>query len=169
MSKSTTAQRIATLENALKETLWMARRYADGRATYAASSYNSVVRQLLELGVSLPKTDGTLWARDGMGRRYDGLTDAEAEEGAKPPDWREVLNTQIQLRLQERVWELEGALDRVDWRDVGPINNDMCRECEATIDAETQELADGSGWDYIVHKADCPIAVLKGVKSEKTI
>jgi len=60
---------------------WMARRYADGRSSYAPSLFNRITRGLLGLGIKLnPTADGTIWARDGMGRRYDGLTDEEAAQ-----------------------------------------------------------------------------------------
>ncbi len=62
---------------------WMARRYADGRTSYATGMFNDRTRQLISLGVELsPTGDGTIWARDGSGSRaMDGLTDAEAAMG----------------------------------------------------------------------------------------
>lgn len=55
------------LRNALTDTIWMARRYASGRSTYAPGSVNDAVRTLRGLGVSLGVgADGTVWARDGM-------------------------------------------------------------------------------------------------------
>ena len=72
----------ATLRHAFREIAWMARRYADGRMTYAASTYNDAVRAVLALGIELPvNADGTVWARDGMGRAFDRLTDEEAAQG----------------------------------------------------------------------------------------
>lgn len=59
----------------------MARRYADGRSTCAARTYNDHTRRLLALGVPLhpdPIVNGSVWARDGMGRAFDRLTDDEA-------------------------------------------------------------------------------------------
>lgn len=76
----------AVLRKAIEDCWWFARRYADGRMTHAASTYNSHTRALLALGLHLnPTGDGTLWARDGAGRRFDGLSDAEAAEGDRPP------------------------------------------------------------------------------------
>lgn len=66
----------------------MARRYADGRQSYATSLHNENTRELLAMNVPLNATgDGTLWARDSAGRAYDCLTDEEAAQG-REPDWR---------------------------------------------------------------------------------
>ncbi len=50
----------------LSDLVWMARRYADGRSTYAVSLYNDIVRSLVGRGVPLLKLDEGLWAKDGM-------------------------------------------------------------------------------------------------------
>lgn len=67
---------------------WMARRYADGRQTFAPLTFNRLTRPLLAAGVIRPseqQPDETVWARDGSGKRScDGLTDAKAAAGA---DW----------------------------------------------------------------------------------
>lgn len=60
---------------------WTSRRYCSGRSSYIPHAFNAATRALLALGVRLTPADGTLWARDGMGRAYDGLSDAEAAEG----------------------------------------------------------------------------------------
>jgi hypothetical protein len=73
--------RTAVLEGAVKELHWMARRYADGRSTYATSSFNQVVRDILRLGLKLHGNDGIIWARDAQGRLYDHLTPEEATPG----------------------------------------------------------------------------------------
>jgi len=59
---------------------WMARRYADMRSSYAPSMFNEHVRKLRALGFGLKHP---LFARDGMGRTYDGLTEAEATDAAQ--------------------------------------------------------------------------------------
>ena len=70
------------LRRAIEDCWWCARRYCDGCRTGICSDYNAHTRALLARGVLLRKgLDGTLWARDPMGRQYDGLTDAEAAEG----------------------------------------------------------------------------------------
>lgn len=81
----------AVLLTALKETLWMARRYADGRMTFSASDINRNVRALLHRGFDVERwdgirADGTPWARDGMGRAFDKLSDEEAARGKAPFD-----------------------------------------------------------------------------------
>lgn len=47
------------LENIIKDTLWMARRYADGRRTYAVSMVNDAIDKCNELGIEI-KEDHTL-------------------------------------------------------------------------------------------------------------
>ena len=80
------------LRQAVVDLHWMARRYADGSRTYATSMFNERTRQLLRIGVKLdPKADYIIWARDGMGRKFDGLTDAEATPGT-PEAKGEVVN-----------------------------------------------------------------------------
>lgn len=64
---------------------WMGRRYADGRTSYATSLFNEHTRFLKALGFPLnPTGDETIWARDTMGRLFDGLTSDEAEMGNAP-------------------------------------------------------------------------------------
>ena len=79
--------RCLALESIIKDIHWMARRYADGRSTYATGMFNDATRLALRLGLDLRtarSADKTVFARDGMGRAYDGLTEEEAEEGKKP-------------------------------------------------------------------------------------
>lgn len=73
------------LERIVRELHWMARRYADGRSTYATARFNDCTRHLLALGVDLQPGREGLWARDGMGRRHDGLTEAEAASVTDAP------------------------------------------------------------------------------------
>lgn len=97
---------------------WMARRYCDGCMSYVTSLFNQHTRDLLEMGVRLEVTadaDGTIWARDGMGRKFDHLTDEEAALGRPLEDWKRVPADQDEhLRLradlataQVRLRELE--------------------------------------------------------------
>lgn len=60
---------------------WMARRYADGRSTYVTSWFNQITQYLNKKHLYLNPCDGIIWARDGMGRHYDHLTEAQATTG----------------------------------------------------------------------------------------
>jgi hypothetical protein len=60
---------------------WAARRYFDNRMTYGPSMFNSYVKDLLQMNITLnPTAHGTLYARDGMGWRYSGLSKEEYEK-----------------------------------------------------------------------------------------
>lgn len=93
---------MAEPEKALAEIIhdlhWMARRYADMRSSYAPSMLNRHVQKLFELGYSLRSP---LYARDGMGRKFDGLSDAEvkAAEDDMPEGLREA-SAQAEERAQ---------------------------------------------------------------------
>jgi hypothetical protein len=71
-----------TLRYIVADLHWMARRYCDGRMTYSTRTFNDHTRALLAMGVPLnPTGDRTIWAKDGMGRAFDGLSDEEAAMG----------------------------------------------------------------------------------------
>lgn len=84
-----------TVESRLKAIItdlhWMARRYADGRTSYATGLFNDRTRECLSLGIPLnPTGDQTIWASDSMGHAFDGLSNAEGTPGtpeamAEPP------------------------------------------------------------------------------------
>lgn len=69
---------------------WMARRYADGRSTYAPSLLNEVTRRLLSTGMILEADtcDGTNFAVDGMGDLgfRSGLSNDEYETAMQSAD-----------------------------------------------------------------------------------
>lgn len=71
-------QRIARLEYIVKETLWMARRYADGRRTYAPGMVNLAIQSAHELGLRIdddPAMGGTgRYARDPSFGEWDEST-----------------------------------------------------------------------------------------------
>ena len=71
------------------------RRYCDMRMTYAPGEHNDATRTLLKLGADLHDGDGTLYARDGMGRLYDGLTDAEAAVRPELDRWERWSNARL--------------------------------------------------------------------------
>ena len=56
----------ANLRSALQETLWMARRYADGRMTFAPTDVNKVIDYCQSINLSIePDSDIGVYARDG--------------------------------------------------------------------------------------------------------
>lgn len=55
------------LKNIILEIQWMARRYANGRKTYAVDQYNTAIKAAQALGIEFrPDTDGLVMAKDGM-------------------------------------------------------------------------------------------------------
>lgn len=78
MKKNTT---LTNLKAIVIDLHWMARRYVDGRQSYATSTFNEHTRALIAMGLKLNTNDGTIWARDRMGRAYDGLSKEEASLG----------------------------------------------------------------------------------------
>lgn len=59
------------LEQIIRDTIWMARRYADGRSTYAPDTFNRAVDLALELGITLkPDSGDKIYADDGMGGKW---------------------------------------------------------------------------------------------------
>ena len=54
------------LEHIIIHTLWMARRYADGRSTYAPGMVNEAIDMALELGIDLGGPPEEIYAEDGM-------------------------------------------------------------------------------------------------------
>ncbi|MBF0140093.1 MAG: hypothetical protein HQL74_07420 [Magnetococcales bacterium] len=56
-----------------------AKRYADGRSSHAVSSVNDFTRWMVKRGIEINKGgDPSIYARDGMGEQYDGLTPDQA-------------------------------------------------------------------------------------------
>ena len=62
-------EQLAAAKRYIRDTFWMARRYADKRCTYAPGMYNDALAAVIEAGVitidELPSGDGTVWASDG--------------------------------------------------------------------------------------------------------
>ena len=78
-----TDKQIARLKKIAVELQWMARRYADERRTSAVLTFNECTRDMIAMGIQ-PKCsslDEIIWARDGGGRAFDGLTEDEATPG----------------------------------------------------------------------------------------
>lgn len=65
----------AALEGIIRDTLWMARRYAHGRHSYAVGMYNAAARAALNLGIAGKESDGSVFAIDG------GLLDGVGSPG----------------------------------------------------------------------------------------
>ena len=61
-------QEVETLKNIVIDLQWMARRYANGRMSYAVGMLNDHTEVLLNLGLNLnPCAEKQIFARDGMG------------------------------------------------------------------------------------------------------
>lgn len=69
-------QRIAQLESIIRETLWMARRYAHGRSTYAPRMFNEAYDTAKSLGINIAPDaiNGSDYADDGMFGRWNPST-----------------------------------------------------------------------------------------------
>jgi len=96
------------LKKIISDIWWMARRYADGRSTYATGMFNNAIRQAEALGVELnPKPEGTIFARDGMGPGYAGLTQEEYDLGEPVDKWAlQVVPEEVRL-LRESLTTLQ--------------------------------------------------------------
>jgi hypothetical protein len=68
------------LKEIIKDTLWMALRYADGRSTYAPRMFNMAVHKLDALGLAHlydgERAENKRFARDGMFGEWDVSTKA---------------------------------------------------------------------------------------------
>lgn len=107
----TLEQENETLRRIISEIWWMARRYADGRQSYAASMFNDNIKLAKSLGVVLRESDGTIFARDGMGYRYSGITEEEHNLGIPLKDY-EIANVPqeyeaMRAKLKEQAVEIE--------------------------------------------------------------
>jgi hypothetical protein len=86
------------LENIIRETMWMARRYAHGRSTYAPDQFNKALDQAIDLGLNIPADkNGKIYADDGM----FGEWCTESQTFIKKPKEFEIVgnNGQILIRL----------------------------------------------------------------------
>jgi hypothetical protein len=104
--------RAQVLEKIVHDLHWMARRYADGRQSYATSTFNQHTRSLLAMNIQLnPCAEGTIWARDGMGPRYGGLTEEEYNQGEPLNGWSRVIYPEEYTQLREENHRLQFELD----------------------------------------------------------
>ena len=67
---------IEELDKILVDLHWMAQRYADGRRSYVTSMFNQHTKRLIELGF-LKKSCQPLFAKDGNGEAFQGITNTE--------------------------------------------------------------------------------------------
>ena len=87
---------------------WMARRYADGRSSYAPGLLNERANDAIALGAVLKEP---LYARDGMGRMYDKLTAEQAKTAeADMPKGHQ----QIVMETEERMGAFTARLSEAD-------------------------------------------------------
>lgn len=124
--------RIEQLEKIVRDTLWMAQRYADGRKSYAVGLYNDAARAALRLGVVRPSAD--TFAIDGMQTAgMSGLSPQEfaiaiearqrtdPEEGLDPKDIAQAQPSLSEWRdspeIVERVAKAICAADQGQWRE----------------------------------------------------
>lgn len=82
LTASEARARVEALESIIRDTLWMARRYAHGRQSYAVSMYNDAARAAVRLEVPLDWPDGSPFAIDGGreglgGPEMSGLSGSE--------------------------------------------------------------------------------------------
>ena len=134
----------ANIKNAVRDLHWMARRYADGRCSYAPGMFNDRVRDLLAAGFELGQP---LFARDGMGRAFDGLT--EDEVSAAEEDMP---------RMHTKVFEI--AEDRMN-----AVWDQAVEACSQAIKDVEEELA-AEGEVYILVKAVEHMRSLKRSQSQ---
>ena len=107
----------------------MARRYADGRSSYAPGRFNDHVRALQGLGFEF-HNNAPLFARDGMGRDFDRLTEDDvrsAELDMPKGHAQAVAETEERISSQltaanKRIEELTVAAKCVvgHWNEFGP-------------------------------------------------
>ena len=72
----------AVLRTMLTDLQIMAKRYADGRMSMACSTVNSHTQTMLDFGITVnPGAEQIIWALDGSGRIFDGLTEAQVTPG----------------------------------------------------------------------------------------
>lgn len=105
---------IGTLRRIAVDLHWMARRYAEGRSSYATSLFNDHTRTLLRFGIE-PNIhgDGTPWARDAMGPGYSALSAEEYAQGGPLHGWqlRVVPEEVARLRTENAALRVQVARD----------------------------------------------------------
>lgn len=89
------------LEKIIIDTIWMSRRYADGRRTYAVSMVNDAIDKCKELGIEIKKDDtllsGNEYASDG------DLDSMKVTEGSFLGDLTPEQSYEVQTAIMERI------------------------------------------------------------------
>ena len=123
------AERVRVLEGerdeargVVRETLWMARRYADGRQTYAVGMFNDAAMLAVAGGYASGEPDGTMFARDGRMPEYRAAeARAEAaERRAGEAEARVIAEMQYANASRNIAARLHGALAEIARGDVPP-------------------------------------------------
>jgi hypothetical protein len=105
------------LENLISELHWMARRYADNRTSGVTRLFNDVTKKLLRMGVRLESGKEGCFAKDRMGRSYDGLSEAEAaaiEDRSKTDPSDEAMAKVATAAIKLADWGFFSAKDAKD-------------------------------------------------------
>jgi hypothetical protein len=98
--------KLETIAAAVRDLHWMARRYADNRTSYAPHMFNEHTRACLRGGVKF--RGAAIFARDGMGRAFDCLTDAEA--AAAEADGVGMVRDEEMAELREKLTAAEASI-----------------------------------------------------------
>jgi hypothetical protein len=120
-------EEIALLKSIAIDLHWMARRYADGRMTGSPSTINGCTRQLLDMGVALKSP---LYARDGMGREFDGLSEADAKAAMDDAPRGYQAEVAARERLASENAKLAGEVKEA-WAQIEAMTHDHATDVEA--------------------------------------
>ena len=83
---------VERLRAVIRDTLWMAQRYTNGRQSYAVGMYNRAAKEALALGAVTVARDHVLWALDGGGTAdLSGLHPDDHQRGLEYQDDRDRL------------------------------------------------------------------------------
>lgn len=125
---------------------WMARRYADGRCTYAPGMVNDAVRQLQRMGVDLNIcAERTPWARDGMGPGYSGLSAEEYALGEPVDGWNGFVKTEEMEALCQMLKSRESELAQAKAQ-LAALRAVLQAKCDVDYHA-SDAIADSGQWE----------------------
>jgi len=98
--------KIGEASRIIRDTLWMAQRYANGRMSYAVGMYNDAARKAMEDGFVAADRDAVLWALDGMDRGHGAYSSLSEQEFEDAHNYRDGIKA-----AEARIASLAGALD----------------------------------------------------------